>query len=178
MQQTFEAYAAYVLSQLHNIFAHSNPRPFAGNLEGQEFGADEDAMAGDLLYLNPFYPTINSAQHSYPTPFYPTPYGQYAQSQPYLPPPPGLGFSPNPPYPYPMANAFHPYPPLWSVRPTKFGLCAPPFLRATDRKAKRKANKAIRPRRKRRQAPLTPPCHALLSCALPDCTFIATTMAG
>jgi hypothetical protein len=31
-QQTFEAYATYVLPQLHNILAHSNPRPFAGNL--------------------------------------------------------------------------------------------------------------------------------------------------
>jgi hypothetical protein len=39
-QQTFEAYAAYFLPQLHNILAHSNPRPFAGNLEGQEDGAD------------------------------------------------------------------------------------------------------------------------------------------
>ncbi len=54
-------------------------------------------MTGDLLYPNPLYPTINSAQHSYPTPFYRTPYGQYAQHQPYLPPPPGLGFSPPPP---------------------------------------------------------------------------------
>jgi hypothetical protein len=27
-QQTFEAYAAYVLPQMHNILAHSNPRPF------------------------------------------------------------------------------------------------------------------------------------------------------
>ena len=96
-QQTFEAYAAYVLPQLHNILAHSNPRPFAGNLEGQEFGADEDVMTGDLLYPNPTpYPTINSAQQLYPTPFYPTPYGPYAQPQPYLPPPPGLGFSPHP----------------------------------------------------------------------------------
>ncbi len=30
-QQTFEAYAAYVLPQLHNILAHSNPRPLCGN---------------------------------------------------------------------------------------------------------------------------------------------------
>ena len=120
-QQTFEAYAAYVLPQLHNILAHSNPRPFAGNLEGQEFGADEDVMNGDLLYPNPtpnpLYPTINSAQHSYPTPFYPTPYGQYAQPQPYLPPPPGLGFSPHPSYPYPMANALYPYPPIPAPAP-------------------------------------------------------------
>ena len=36
--QTFEAYAAYVLPQLHNILAHSNPRPFAGNLQGSEWG--------------------------------------------------------------------------------------------------------------------------------------------
>ncbi len=37
-QQTIEAYAAYVLPQLHNILAHSNPRPFAGNLAGPELG--------------------------------------------------------------------------------------------------------------------------------------------
>ncbi len=71
-QQTFEAYAAYVLPQLHNILAHSNPRPFAGNLAGPELGADEDVMTGDLLYPHPLYPTINSAQHCYHTP-----YGQY-----------------------------------------------------------------------------------------------------
>ena len=39
-----------VLPQLHNILAHYNPRPFAGNLEGQEFGADEDVMTGDMVY--------------------------------------------------------------------------------------------------------------------------------
>ncbi len=50
MQQTFEVYAAYVLPQLRNILAHSNPRLFAGNLEGHEEGADEDMMTGDLLY--------------------------------------------------------------------------------------------------------------------------------
>ena len=68
-------------------------------------------MTGDLLYPNLLlYPTINSAQHSYPHPFYQnTPYGQYAQPQPHLPPPPGLGFSPHPSYPYPMANALYPY---------------------------------------------------------------------
>jgi hypothetical protein len=43
-QQTFEAYAAYVLPQLHNILAHSNPRPFAVYLEGHEDGTDEDMM--------------------------------------------------------------------------------------------------------------------------------------
>jgi hypothetical protein len=38
-QQTIEAYAAYVLPQLHNILAHSNPpRPFAGNPEGHRTG--------------------------------------------------------------------------------------------------------------------------------------------
>ena len=117
-QQTFEAYAAYVLPQLHNILAHSNPRPFAGQLEGQELGADEDVMTGDLLYPTPFYPTLNSAQHSYPTPPYPTPYGPYAQPQPYLPPPPGLGFSPHPSYPYPMVNAMYPYPPTPAPAPS------------------------------------------------------------
>ena len=54
-QQTFEACAAYVLPQLHSILAHSNPRPFAGNLEGHEDGAD-DMIAGDLLYPNQMYP--------------------------------------------------------------------------------------------------------------------------
>jgi hypothetical protein len=51
-KQTFEAYTAYVLPQLHNILAHSNPRPFAGNLEGHEDVADvadEDMMTGDLV---------------------------------------------------------------------------------------------------------------------------------
>ncbi len=52
-QKMFEVYAAYVLPQLHNILAHSNPRPFAGNLEEHEYGADEDMMTGDLLYPNP-----------------------------------------------------------------------------------------------------------------------------
>jgi hypothetical protein len=61
-QQTFEAYGAYVLPQLHNILAHSNPRPFAGSLEGHEDGADEDMLIGDLVYPHPLYPTINSAQ--------------------------------------------------------------------------------------------------------------------
>ncbi len=60
-QQTFEACAAYVLPQLHNILAHSNPRPFAGNFEGHEYEADEDMMTGYLVYPNPLYPTINSA---------------------------------------------------------------------------------------------------------------------
>jgi hypothetical protein len=62
VRQTFEAYAADVLPQLHDILAHSNPRPFAGNLEGHEYGADEDVMTGDQSYPNPLYPTINSAQ--------------------------------------------------------------------------------------------------------------------
>jgi hypothetical protein len=55
-QPMFEAYADYVLPQLHNILAHSNPRPIAGNLEGHEDGADEGMMTGDLLYPNPMYP--------------------------------------------------------------------------------------------------------------------------
>ncbi len=51
VQQTFEAYAAYILPQLHNIIAHSNPRPFAGNLEGYGGGASEDdVMEEDLIY--------------------------------------------------------------------------------------------------------------------------------
>jgi hypothetical protein len=62
-QQTFEAFAAYVLPQLHNILAHSNLRLFAGNLEGHEDGADEDMMSGDLLYPNPFLPSTLPNNH-------------------------------------------------------------------------------------------------------------------
>ena len=94
-QQTFEAYAAYILPQLHNILAHSNPRPFAGNLEGYGGGASEDdVMEGDLIYppqTYPQYPTANTVQPYYPPP---TP-----QPQHFLPPPPGLGYQPNNPYP-------------------------------------------------------------------------------
>jgi hypothetical protein len=59
-QQTFEAYANYVLPQLHSILTHSNsnPRPFAGNLEGHENGAAEDVMTGDLVLYPPSCPTI------------------------------------------------------------------------------------------------------------------------
>ncbi len=100
-QQTFEAYAAYILPQLHNILAHSNPRPFAGNLEGFGEGASEDdVMEGDLIYppqTYPHYPTVNTVQPSYPPPT-PSPH--------FLPPSPGLGFPPNH-YPYyPMANGY------------------------------------------------------------------------
>ncbi len=51
-QQTFEAYAAYILPQLHSILAHPNLRLFACNLEGfGEGGASEDdVMEGDLVY--------------------------------------------------------------------------------------------------------------------------------
>jgi hypothetical protein len=41
-QQTFEAYATYVLGQHTNILAHSTLRPFAGSLEGYEDGTSED----------------------------------------------------------------------------------------------------------------------------------------
>jgi hypothetical protein len=44
----FEAYAAYIIPHLHSILAHSNPRPFAGNLEGS---SEDDVMGGDLIYL-------------------------------------------------------------------------------------------------------------------------------
>ncbi len=41
-QQTFERYATHLLGQHSNILAHSNLRPFAGNIEGYEDGASED----------------------------------------------------------------------------------------------------------------------------------------
>jgi hypothetical protein len=46
-QQTFEAYATYALLQHYNLLAHSNLRPFAGNLEVYEFGASEDDVMGE-----------------------------------------------------------------------------------------------------------------------------------
>jgi hypothetical protein len=104
-QQTFETYAAYILPQLHNILAHSNPRPFAGNLEGYGGGASEDdVMEGDLIYPPqpyPQYPTANTVQPYYPTPT--------LQPQNILPPPPGTPYH----YPYyPMANGYqYPYTP-------------------------------------------------------------------
>jgi hypothetical protein len=53
-QQTFEAYAAYILGQHANILAHFNLRPFVGNLEGYEDGASEDdGMGEDPIYPNP-----------------------------------------------------------------------------------------------------------------------------
>jgi hypothetical protein len=179
-QQTSEAYAAYVLPQLHNILAHSNPRPFAGNLEGHEDGADKDMMTGDLLYPNPLYPniTINSAQQ----PLYPTQY--------YDPTTRVLPTAPTPPlshtYPHLLALGFHLTPTTpWPMQCTLTRLPQPLTLPmphqtkpAQEREARSKKNKATRHRRKRRRAPLTPPSHALLSCALPSCTFIATTMAG
>ena len=108
-QQTFEAYATYILAQHTNILAHSNLRPFAGNIEGFEDGEieDEGMMGGDPIYpmspppSYPQYPTANAMQ-----PYYP-PHQPYPPQQ-FLPPPPGLGFNP---YPYPMANGFYPYPP-------------------------------------------------------------------
>ncbi len=177
MQQTFEVYAAYVLPQLHNILAHSNPRPFAGNLEGHEDGADEDMMTGDLLYPNslhpnPLYPTINSAQQQlYPTQYYyPTPNGAYPQPQ--LPSPPGLGFSPH--RHYPMTNAMYPYPPAPAPAPAP----ASSDKAGTRQRSKKQGKQGNKTPPKEKTAPLTPPSHALPSCALPSCTSIATTMAG
>ena len=109
-QQTFEAYAAFILDQHSNILAHSTLRPFAGNVEAFGDGASEDdGMRGDWDHIyptppqpsHPQYPTANSMQ-----PYYPQP--QSYPPQQFLPPPPGLGYNP---YPHPMANGFYPYPP-------------------------------------------------------------------
>jgi hypothetical protein len=94
-QQTFEAYAAYILVQHTNILTHSNLRPFAGNIEGFEDGASEDEgmMGGDLIYpmsstrptpCNPItLPTnltlLNNSYHP-PWPWFqplPLPHGQW-----------------------------------------------------------------------------------------------------
>jgi hypothetical protein len=158
-QQTFEAYAAYILPQLHSILAHSNPRPFAGNLEGYGGGASEDdVMKGDLIYppqTYPQYPTANTVQPSYPPP---TP-----QPQHFLPP------SPGPITPWPMDTNIPTLPlHLLPHHQTR---------KATDSKARSQARKA-RTSLKRRLAPLTlnflvPPSPALLKN-----TYIVTFMAG
>jgi hypothetical protein len=183
-QQTLEAYAAYVLPQLHNILAHSNPRPFAGNLEGHEDGVDEDMMTGDLLYPNPLYPnplypSINSAQQHCTLPNSCILLNNICT----------LPTAPTPPlshtYPHLLALVFHLTPTTpWPIcTPTRLPqpLALPPHHHtkpAQDTKARSKANKETRHRRKRRRAPLTPPSHALLSCVLPRRIFIATTMTG
>jgi hypothetical protein len=112
-RRLIEASAAYIIPQLHNILAHSNPRPFAGNLEEFGEGASEDGvMGGDLIYppkTNLQYPTANSMQPYYPQHHH-TLNNSYHHS-------PGLGF---PPYPYPMANGFYPYtsPPVPAPAPS------------------------------------------------------------
>jgi hypothetical protein len=173
-----EAYAAYLLGQHSNILAHSNLRPFAGNIEGYENGASEDdGMGGESLYPTfsppsyPQYPTANAMQ-----PYYP-PHQPYLPQQ-FLPPPPGLGFNP---YPYPMANGF--YPSAMGFTPTLLPLLPLPLpthpqtRKATDRKAVRKTRKA-RHRLRQRQGHLTPTSLVPLCLALLNCTFIATSMAG
>ena len=56
-QQTFEAYAAYILGQHSNILAHSTLRPFAGNVEAFGDGASEDdGMRGDWDQIYPTPP--------------------------------------------------------------------------------------------------------------------------
>jgi hypothetical protein len=62
-QQMFEAYAVYIIPQLHNILAHSNPRPFAGNLEGYGGGASEDDVMEGAYLPSPNVPSIPHRQH-------------------------------------------------------------------------------------------------------------------
>ncbi len=154
-QQTFEAYAAYILPQLHN-------------LEGYGGGASEDdAMEGDLIYppqTYPQYPTANAVQPYYPPP---TP-----QPQNFLPPPLALDTNPTtltPITPWPMATNT-PTPPLH----------LPPHhqtRKATDSKARSKARKASISLGRRR-APLTPTYLVPPSPALLNNTSIVTFMAG
>jgi hypothetical protein len=167
-QQTFEAYAAYVLGQHTYILAHSTLRPFAGNIEGYEDGASEDVgMGGDLVYPTP--PTHTHFYPQYPTANAMLPYYQQPQpsSHQFLPPPLlALGSTPTP-TPWPMVSTHTPLP-LHRHPQTR---------KATNSKARNKARKA-RHRLKRRRGPLTIPSLAPLCLALQNCTFIATTMAG
>ena len=172
-QQTFEAYAACVLPQLHNILAHSNPRPFARNLEGHEDEADKDIMTGDVLYPKNLTPcTLPST----------LPNNNCTLPNTITLLPTALTLRHN--YPHLLALAFHlTHPTPWPMQCTPTHLPQPlplPMQRqvAQDREARSKENKATRHRRKRRRAPLPPPSHALLSCVLPRCISTATTMAG
>ena len=163
-QQTFEAYAAYILPQLHNILAHSNPRPFAGNLEGFGEGASEDdVMEGDLVYppqTYSSYPTVNTVQ-----PYYP----------PTTPPPPIF-------YHPPLALDSHPTItptilwPMGTNTPTPSLLLHlhPPHQtrKATNNRLRSKAKKA-----ERRRAPLTPTSRVPPSPDLQNCISIVTSMA-
>jgi hypothetical protein len=107
-QQTFEAYAAYVLPQLHNILAHLNPRPFARNLEGHEDGADEDMMTGDLLYPNPMYPNPLYSHQLCPTTLVPypilLPYSQWRLPAATITPTPWPWFFTSPTLPHGQCN--------------------------------------------------------------------------
>jgi hypothetical protein len=170
-QQTFEAYAAYILGQHTNILAHSNLRPFAGNIEGDEDGASEDdgMGGGDSFYPTfpqpsyPQYPTANAMQ-----PYYP-PHRPYPPQQ-FLPPPLAL-ISTLTPTRWPMVFTLT-LPPLPLPLPTH-----PQTRKTTDRKEIRKTRKA-RHRLRRRQGHLTPTSLVPLCLVLLNCTFVATSMAG
>ncbi len=147
---TFEAYVVYILGQHTNILAHSNLRPFAGNLEGYEDGpSEDDGMGGDSPYPTfpqpsyPQYPTANATMQPYYPPQQPYPPQQFLQ------PPPGLGFNPYP-TPWPMVFTFTLTPLLLLPLPTH-----PQTRKATDRKAIRKTRKA-KHRLRQRQGLLTP----------------------
>ncbi len=185
-QQTFEVYAAYILPHLHNILAHSNPRPFAGNLEGHEDGADEDMMTGDLLYPNPCtLPSTLPNNNRIPPITTTAPLASLTllpNTVTLLLTAPTLSHN----YPHLLALVFHlthttPWPMQCTLTRLPQSLPSPmphQTKPAQNREARSKENTATRHRRKRRRAPLTPASHALLSCALPSCTSIATTMAG
>jgi hypothetical protein len=167
-QQTFEAYAAYIIPQLHNILAHSNPRPFAGNLEGYGGGVSEDdVMEGDLIYPPPKR-TLNTPppiqcnlitlpQHHNPKPSYHPPLALVSHS-----------------------TTTHTTP--WSMgtnTPTLPLHLPPPHQtrKATDSKARSKVRKASISLRGRR-TPLTPTSLVPPSPALLNNTLIVTFMAG
>ncbi len=147
------------------ILAHSNLRPFAGNVEGYEDGTSEDdSMGGDLIYppspppTYPIYPTANAMQ-----PYYPP--------HQFLPSPLALS-STLTPTPWPMVFTLTLLPLLPLPLPTH-----PQTRKAADRKATRKTRKT-RHRLRQRQGHLTPTSLVPLCLALLNCTSIATSMAG
>jgi hypothetical protein len=161
-------------------------RPFAGNFESQEYGADEGVMTGTCCTLPPLTQpsTLPNKPYTLTNTLFEPLTGTYTL------PPTALTPTLSHTYLHRLALVFHLTPLTHTTWPMQCTLTPLPLhqplplpslpqtRRAQDRKARKKASKATRHRTKRRRNPLTPTPHALLSCALPNCIFIATTMAG
>ena len=174
-QQTFEAYAAYILGQHSNILAHSTLRPFAGNVEAFGDGASEDdGMRGDWDQIYPTPPNHHTPSTLPQTQCNPiTLNPNHTLLNNFYPPPLALGTTLTPtPWPMVFILTLPPLLPLLLILPPH-----PQTRKATDRKATSKTRKT-RPRLRQRQAHLTPTYPVPFCLALLNCTSIATSMAG